>query len=277
MDRIGRSDLYIERAILHGKKGEHHYALDLLVNRLGDHEAAEEYCVDVAKHKDRAAAQEVFLHLLDVYLQPSAGGESNAAQAMHLLNNPHFSDLDADKVRVFVGGWCGLANTCASTQATGVERVLLMGAHCCSHRALLPCTVGLTYVPDLLPPRVFLWVCRLVLLLQVLARVPLDWSIGVVDRFLRQSIRSTMHAQRTKRIEHGLARQENLQARAELVQLEARYVVISESRRCHGCHRFVTLPPLWRLLWAGHTGVRRSTPFHFYDLSPTADRNTRTD
>mmetsp|Transcript_25377 Transcript_25377/g.76453 ORF Transcript_25377/g.76453 Transcript_25377/m.76453 type:complete len:901 (+) Transcript_25377:89-2791(+) len=168
MERIRRTDLFVERAILHGKRGEHHYALDLLVNRLGDHEAAEEYCVDVSRSKAREEGQEVFLHLLDVYLKPGPGGEVNAAQAMQLLNS-HCATLDADKV---------------------------------------------------------------------LARVPLHWSIGVIDRFLRRSIRSTMHAQRAKRIEHGLARQENLQARAELVQLEARYVVVSESRRCHGCHRY---------------------------------------
>jgi hypothetical protein len=130
------------------------------------------YCVDVSRSEDREAGQEVFLHLLDVYLQQGPIGEANSAQAMRLLNS-HCATLDADKV---------------------------------------------------------------------LARVPLHWSIGVVDRFLRRSIRSTLHAQRTKRIEHGLARQENLQARAELVQLEARYVVVSDSRRCHGCHRCEPLP-----------------------------------
>lgn len=165
---VTTADLYTERATLHGKKGEHQLALDLLVNRLGDHAAAKQYCADIARHRDRGEGRRVFLELLRVYLSPTARAGSSTPQAIQLLNS-HVADLDADAV---------------------------------------------------------------------LALVPLDWSIGVVDRFLRRSLRRSLHMQRSKRIEHGLARQENLQLRAELVHLTSTRAIVTDGTRCAGCGKF---------------------------------------
>lgn len=48
-------DLHAECAVLYGKLGEHEKALDLLVHRLEDHAAAEQYCYDLTKGKVQCA------------------------------------------------------------------------------------------------------------------------------------------------------------------------------------------------------------------------------
>ena len=67
---------------------------------------------------------------------------------------------------------------------------------------------------------------------EVLSRLPHEWSIGVVERFLRRSVRLNVHEERMRRIEHGLARQAWLQASAELQRLKLRGTLVTDDSRC---------------------------------------------
>jgi hypothetical protein len=71
---------------------------------------------------------------------------------------------------------------------------------------------------------------------QVLQLVPREWAIGVLEPFLRRSIRQHMHLQRTRSIEHGLAKQEHLQARAEILRLTGYGVVLTDDTVCAGAN-----------------------------------------
>ena len=52
--------------------------------------------------------------------------------------------------------------------------------------------------------------------LQVLRLLPLDFPLSSVKQFFIRSLRSTIDASRTSRIEHNLAKGENLQVREHL-------------------------------------------------------------
>ena len=69
----------------------------------------------------------------------------------------------------------------------------------------------------------------------VLEVAPASWSIGVLGPFLRLSIRRMLSRRFRSRIEHGLARQENLQLRCELMSLTVRPLVLSAGTCCCGC------------------------------------------
>lgn len=69
---------------------------------------------------------------------------------------------------------------------------------------------------------------------KVLQMVPPEWGIGVLHPFLRRSVRQKMHLQRTSRIQYGLAKQEHLQARAELLRLTGWGVVVGDDTPCEG-------------------------------------------
>lgn len=89
--------LLLERATLHGKLEEHDKALHILVHQLKDSPAAEEYCSWASASQDRSYRQNLFHHLLSVYLDPDLPGGSQTIAAVDLLNR-HAEDFDAVRV-----------------------------------------------------------------------------------------------------------------------------------------------------------------------------------
>lgn len=78
---------------------------------------------------------------------------------------------------------------------------------------------------------------------QVLALVPADWSIGLVNSFLRRSVRRNLHEHRMTQVEKGLARQAYLQRALEYHTLAARRIVIDEDTRCQFCRKLINDSP----------------------------------
>lgn len=167
LEQVRHTELYNERAILHGKSGEHQLAIELLVHKMHDFSAAEEYCISITADKDRTTREHVFLTLLKVYLLPSATGQFHTHEAIALLNN-NANDLDT---------------------------------------------------------------------LAVLALIPPHWGLGVIDKFLRRSLRRSIHTQREARIMHGLARQEQIQLRAEWTRMTMQPTIVTETTDCYVCGR----------------------------------------
>ncbi|XP_053563641.1 transforming growth factor-beta receptor-associated protein 1 [Bombina bombina] len=97
IDRIKGTDLYLERAILHGKLEEHDQALDILVHQLKDFAAAESYCVWKSGGKDTIYRQRLFQLLLSAYLKPASPDNALLVAAVDLLNN-HPAEFDAASV-----------------------------------------------------------------------------------------------------------------------------------------------------------------------------------
>ncbi|XP_072546340.1 transforming growth factor-beta receptor-associated protein 1 [Salminus brasiliensis] len=81
--KIKSSALHVERAILLGRAGQHRMALQILVNQERDQQAAENYCRRTSAGQGREFTQQLFLCLLQVYLE---SGQS-VTQAVDLLNN----------------------------------------------------------------------------------------------------------------------------------------------------------------------------------------------
>ncbi|XP_072162816.1 transforming growth factor-beta receptor-associated protein 1-like [Diadema setosum] len=98
LGKVKETDMYAECAILYGKLEEHDKALRILVHKLQDYGAAENYCVVNSKDQDLAYRRRLFQLLLSVYLDPMEGKkDSLLGPAMNLLNSP---DADFDTVRV---------------------------------------------------------------------------------------------------------------------------------------------------------------------------------
>lgn len=94
--RVADTDMWLECAVLYGKLGEHGKALDIFIHVLKNMEAAEEYCIENTKGKDRIQRQALFQSLLEVYL--SHGNDpAFRRRAIDLLNS-HPADLDTAKV-----------------------------------------------------------------------------------------------------------------------------------------------------------------------------------
>eukprot|EP00112_Aurelia_sp_Birch-Aquarium-sp1_P011708 Seg2464.2 transcript_id=Seg2464.2/GoldUCD/mRNA.D3Y31 product="Transforming growth factor-beta receptor-associated protein 1" protein_id=Seg2464.2/GoldUCD/D3Y31 len=95
LSKIGDLELHNEIAILYGKLDQHEKALQILVNKLKDHAAAERYCVVSSQGKGDELRTKLFHMLLAVYLQcnESEGECSNVEPAMKLLNT-HQRDFD---------------------------------------------------------------------------------------------------------------------------------------------------------------------------------------
>jgi hypothetical protein len=96
LERVTGTDLHQEMAILHGKQGDYHKAIVLLVHKLRDYVAAEEFVVETTAGQDRATTTKVFLTLLEVYLDPASGGLYHE-QALDLMAN-HAAKMDVHKV-----------------------------------------------------------------------------------------------------------------------------------------------------------------------------------
>ncbi|XP_031436626.1 transforming growth factor-beta receptor-associated protein 1 [Clupea harengus] len=100
-DKISCTSLHTEKAILLGKAGEHKKALQILVHKEKDRQAAVDYCWRTSAGRERDFRQRLFLSLLQIYLDstPAVGA------AADLLNN-HAAAFDAMVVlQVLPGSW----------------------------------------------------------------------------------------------------------------------------------------------------------------------------
>ncbi|XP_023573115.1 transforming growth factor-beta receptor-associated protein 1 isoform X2 [Octodon degus] len=105
MERIRGAGLPVERAILHGKLGEHEQALRVLVHELGDPAAAEDYCLWGSEGRGAACRQHLFHTLLTMYLQAGPAAPELAVAAVDLLNH-HAGEFDAAQVlQLLPGSW----------------------------------------------------------------------------------------------------------------------------------------------------------------------------
>lgn len=94
------SQLHMECSILYGKLEEHEKALRILVHKLQNHQAAEEYCLQMSSEKDRRFRHRLFHTLLGVYLDPSMSQDEHEemlAPAVQLLNS-ELAEFDVVKV-----------------------------------------------------------------------------------------------------------------------------------------------------------------------------------
>lgn len=104
-ERIQGAGLPVERAILHGKLGEHEQALRVLVHELGDTAAAEDYCLWSSEGQDTPCRQHLFHTLLAMYLQAGPAAPTLTVAAVDLLNR-HATDFDAAQVlQLLPGSW----------------------------------------------------------------------------------------------------------------------------------------------------------------------------
>ncbi|PIK62386.1 hypothetical protein BSL78_00705 [Apostichopus japonicus] len=98
LSKVKETDMYAECAVLYGKLEEHDRALRILVHKLQDYGAAENYCDINSKGRDLTYRKRLFQILLGVYLDPMEGKkDSLLAPAISLLNS---QTADFDTVRV---------------------------------------------------------------------------------------------------------------------------------------------------------------------------------
>lgn len=97
LGRVKETNLFMECAILHGKLEEHEKALEILVHRLKDFQAAEDYCLWNSKDKDPSHRQKLFHMLLTLYLHPDVSSDELIMAGVDLLNN-HAVQFDAVRV-----------------------------------------------------------------------------------------------------------------------------------------------------------------------------------
>ncbi|XP_010643246.1 transforming growth factor-beta receptor-associated protein 1 isoform X2 [Fukomys damarensis] len=97
IERIQGAGLPVERAILHGKLGEHEQALGVLVHELGDTAAAEDYCLWSSEGQDAPCRRRLFHMLLAMYLQAKPSAPELTVAAVDLLNR-HATEFDAAQV-----------------------------------------------------------------------------------------------------------------------------------------------------------------------------------
>eukprot|EP00051_Salpingoeca_urceolata_P000045 m.32547 g.32547 ORF g.32547 m.32547 type:complete len:927 (-) comp10061_c0_seq2:69-2849(-) len=87
--------MHEELAILHGRIGNHDEALKIYAYTLRDAEKAEQYCATVYD-AEVESARNVYIHLLQVYLQPREGERPNVAAALRILSVFH-ERIDTNK------------------------------------------------------------------------------------------------------------------------------------------------------------------------------------
>lgn len=85
LSKLGLEKYPEERAIVLGKMGKHHEALDIYVNTLNDTDKAEAYCNYVYTLKNVTSAGQVYYELLQIYLK-SEHEEIRIDSSIRLLN-----------------------------------------------------------------------------------------------------------------------------------------------------------------------------------------------
>lgn len=98
LGKAKETNMHAECAILYGKLEEHDKALRILVHKLKDYGAAENYCMVNSNGKDSVVRKRLFHALLNVYLDPSYEQKDQLIKpAVELLNN-NVADFDTVKV-----------------------------------------------------------------------------------------------------------------------------------------------------------------------------------
>lgn len=98
LQNLKDTPLNYEKAILHGKLGEHDRALDILVNRLKNYDLAETYCDDISANNNESKAK-LLLLLLNIYMNPTSQSDKDTFTrlAVDIINN-RAGDLNGPKV-----------------------------------------------------------------------------------------------------------------------------------------------------------------------------------
>ncbi|XP_063039997.1 transforming growth factor-beta receptor-associated protein 1 [Engraulis encrasicolus] len=167
-DKISNTNLHTERAILLGKAGEHRKALQILVHKAKDRQAAVDYCWRTSAGQERNCRHRLFLSLLQIYLDSA----QSVVVATDLLNDQS-----------------------AAFDAAAALQV-----------------------------------------------VPVDWSVQLVGRFLREALREAFHRRRMKEVETGLAMAEQRRARDVWTKTRNTMVKLEKGTRCHACQRLLSRP-----------------------------------
>ncbi|XP_069694581.1 transforming growth factor-beta receptor-associated protein 1-like isoform X2 [Periplaneta americana] len=72
---------------------------------------------------------------------------------------------------------------------------------------------------------------------KILEMIPPNWSISVVEAFLRGALRTSLHKYRMTKVESALARGENLQNRFALYDLQRHSISLHENNYCCVCKK----------------------------------------
>ena len=98
LHQLADTELHYERAVLHGKLGEHERALDILVNTVQRPVLAETYCDDMGRDQPDTRAA-LLLALLTIYLNPANRADTDhfTSLAVDLINS-RAADLNGAKV-----------------------------------------------------------------------------------------------------------------------------------------------------------------------------------
>ena len=98
LQHLADTDMDYEKAILHGKLGQHDKALEILVNNLQDFSKAEDYIDDISSNKPELKSQLLF-SLLHIYLHPAmiSDQEKFTSVAVDLINS-RAKDMNGPKV-----------------------------------------------------------------------------------------------------------------------------------------------------------------------------------
>ena len=98
LQHLNDTNLNYEKAILHGKLGQHDQALNILVSKLENYKMAENYCDDICEAEGPEAKSHLLLSLLNIYLNPTdTNKEKFTSLAVDLINN-RAEDLNGVKV-----------------------------------------------------------------------------------------------------------------------------------------------------------------------------------
>ncbi|XP_060603083.1 transforming growth factor-beta receptor-associated protein 1-like [Ruditapes philippinarum] len=98
LGKAKEQDMHAECAILYGKLEDHEKALKILVHKLRDYGAAENYCLVNSEGRDTAYRKRLFHILLSVYLDPANEKKDlMVGPAINLLNS-NVGDFDVAKV-----------------------------------------------------------------------------------------------------------------------------------------------------------------------------------
>ena len=100
LSRLEKTDLEEEKAILHGKLGDHRKALEILALKVGDASAAENYCDKMSGNCGKKK-RKLLLNLLEIYL----ADENFSHKAKDLLERRSREFEAMDVIRMLPGKW----------------------------------------------------------------------------------------------------------------------------------------------------------------------------
>ncbi|XP_052801707.1 transforming growth factor-beta receptor-associated protein 1-like [Mya arenaria] len=98
LGKAKEQEMHAECAILYGKLEDHEKALRILVHKLRDYTAAENYCLVNSEGRDPTYRKRLFHILLSVYLDPANERKDFLIEPAIVLLNNNVSDFDVAKV-----------------------------------------------------------------------------------------------------------------------------------------------------------------------------------